>query len=740
MKGQHIMGTKPFFSLVIPCYNDGSYTEGAYLDRLLQSVCEQDIRRKDIELILVDDHSPVSYDDIIAKYRKKKFKIKTIQTDYNFGPGNSREKGTEIAEGEWLCFADHDDAFYPKALKRVKEIIEKSGATFVVYSSFDKVDMETGEVVEEFRKEKLHTWIHGKFYNLENFWKRCQLHFPKDLKTHEDIAMGNEVKCALHALGDPSIIYVESPTYRWSWNPDSISHSEYYSEKAQEEHPFLESHFDDYLRAGFGVYFDRFKIGQLNRNALIGLAACDLCNTWVLLARWKMKDPEYYVRANDVYMAKVWKEIKDLTELTAPAMKVFITDIVKEPKKKFDEIAAQNNIPDIFEWLDNMDKLIEENPEFVLPEEPERPKPQPEPEVVDEDDRPFFSIIIPCYNDGRYKEGNYLDRLLSSLCRQEIGKDELEVIISDDHSPVGYDEIVDKYHDKLNIKRIVTDYNFAPGNTRAKGVTIATGQWLAFADHDDIYYDGALKRVKDSIHSRNEKYFVFSAFNGVDLEGKVIRKYDKVLNWCHGKFYNFDNFWKPNNIHFVKDLKSHEDIAICTQVGCALANMGQTELTYISEPTYAWTDNPESVSHAKYTVETDDGPREFLEVFFKDYITSTGYMYIDKFKEHNIKIMYAVRRCLEILCYCYFYMQGFQFRRPIDFYRPNLAHAGHYFRAVKETFNITTEQAFMTICENNAQLYYNVIDMAAAGAGHYIPIQTLRQWMDLIDNYAREDN
>ena len=85
---------------------------------------------------------------------------------------------------------------------------------------------------------------------------------------------------------------------------------------------------------------------------------------------------------------------------------------------------------------------------------------------------PFFSLVIACYNDGRYKEGVYLDRLLSSVERQGLKKDDIEVILSDDCSPIPYDDIIEKHRSNLIIKCTKTDYNCCPGNTRAKGVEI----------------------------------------------------------------------------------------------------------------------------------------------------------------------------------------------------------------------------------------------------------------------------
>lgn len=71
------------------------------------------------------------------------------QTEYNFAPGNTREAGVKLAEGEWLCFADHDDEFIPDTLKRIKATIEKYGEKYCAIANFLEVDPNTGRTLSE---------------------------------------------------------------------------------------------------------------------------------------------------------------------------------------------------------------------------------------------------------------------------------------------------------------------------------------------------------------------------------------------------------------------------------------------------------------------------------------------------------------------------------------------------------------------------------------------------------------
>ena len=183
--------------------------------------------------------------------------------------------------------------------------------------------------------------------------------------------------------------------------------------------------------------------------------------------------------------------------------------------------------------------------------------------VAQEQTRPFLSVIISCYNSK-----NTIGRALQYLTNQ-LPYEDLEVIISDDCSTEPYDEIIEEYKEQLNIITVKTDYNCCPSNTRQAGLQAATGQWVCFSDHDDIFIPGSLEILKNKIENElKEKYYVVTVFINENQyrdnkEAKNI-KATETSGWTHGKFYNLDNLIKKYNIHFKKDLLSHEDVYFTT--------------------------------------------------------------------------------------------------------------------------------------------------------------------------------
>ena len=335
--------------------------------------------------------------------------------------------------------------------------------------------------------------------------------------------------------------------------------------------------------------------------------------------------------------------------------------------------------------------------------------------------RPFFSIIIPCYNSRET-----LPKLLDSILDQDM-EDEIEVILSDDHSTESYQDIVDKYKVALSIRQVQTEYNFAPGNTRERGVSVAEGEWVCFADHDDEFIPDTLHTIKKEILRNNEKYYAIANFLEVNAStGETIREMIGTRNWNHAKFYNLDNLWKAKNIHFKKDLLTHEDIYISSRINCAIYELGTSPL-FINTFCYIWNNRPTTISREKY------GDRTFIEVFFKDYIASTGRVYLEQLMEGNLEPNYAYDSVIEVLLFCYFYTQGFKYRKPDTYMRENIDHAREYFKDIKRTFDgLTNKNIYDYVSRNDVEMYNNVKTSAVIGVGPFIETETFMQWMNML--------
>ena len=335
--------------------------------------------------------------------------------------------------------------------------------------------------------------------------------------------------------------------------------------------------------------------------------------------------------------------------------------------------------------------------------------------------RPYFSIIIPCYNSGKT-----IGALLQSIVDQHMS-DDLEVILSDDHSTEPYDEVIKPFFDKLSIKITETEYNFAPGNTREAGVKLAEGEWLCFADHDDEFIPDTLKKIKATIQKYGEKYCAVANFLEVDPDTrKILSEMKRTRNWNHAKFYNLDNLWKKYDIHFKKDLLTHEDIYISSKVNCALKDANNDNPLYIDCFCYMWMARPTTVSREKY------GDYSFLETFFHDYLESTGYAYIESFQNGEIPLYYATDAAIGVLILSYFYSESFIFSDPVNYKRENFDYLKDYLIYCKEVLGLTNDYIWNYAAADHAEFFEKNRKQAYVSVGSFIPSRTFAQWLDYL--------
>jgi len=89
-------------SIIIPVYNMEQY-----LRQCLDSIVSQTL--EDIEVICIDDCSTDSSLSILREYAQKDSRFVVVKQEFNQGQGAARNKGIELAKGEYLGFVDPDD-------------------------------------------------------------------------------------------------------------------------------------------------------------------------------------------------------------------------------------------------------------------------------------------------------------------------------------------------------------------------------------------------------------------------------------------------------------------------------------------------------------------------------------------------------------------------------------------------------------------------------------------------------
>jgi len=132
------MNNKPFFSILIPTYN-----QAQYLGEALESAIAQTYKKW--EAIIINDGSTDATDEVIEIYCNKDSRFKAIHKK-NGGVGSALNKGLEKAQGEWTCWLSSDDLFEPNKLEIHQNWINNYPDTYFFFSHFKYLNDETGEI------------------------------------------------------------------------------------------------------------------------------------------------------------------------------------------------------------------------------------------------------------------------------------------------------------------------------------------------------------------------------------------------------------------------------------------------------------------------------------------------------------------------------------------------------------------------------------------------------------------
>lgn len=113
-------------SVIIPAHNTAKYIKKCLDSLLYQTVSS-------IEVIIVDDASTENMDEVYAEYLHYPNVI-LIKNEKHTGPGGARNKGLEIANGEYIAFCDSDDWVELNAYEKITCAMDKHNCDIGIYS------------------------------------------------------------------------------------------------------------------------------------------------------------------------------------------------------------------------------------------------------------------------------------------------------------------------------------------------------------------------------------------------------------------------------------------------------------------------------------------------------------------------------------------------------------------------------------------------------------------------------
>lgn len=122
-------------SIIIPVYKVEEYVENC-----LKSIVAQDIPTDDYEIIVINDGSPDKSKEIILNFQKNQPNLIFIDQE-NQGVSVARNRGLEVAKGDYILFVDPDDTIEENSLRTILQHANEK-AIDIMYLGLNSYDEE----------------------------------------------------------------------------------------------------------------------------------------------------------------------------------------------------------------------------------------------------------------------------------------------------------------------------------------------------------------------------------------------------------------------------------------------------------------------------------------------------------------------------------------------------------------------------------------------------------------------
>lgn len=223
-------------SVIVAIYNAEDY-----LARCLDCLLKQTLQN--FEVILVDDGSKDASGKICDEYVKKDSRIRCCHKE-NGGVSSARQKGLDLACGEYVIHVDPDDWIEPTMLSKMYESAKTNNSDMVMCDIFvernHKSRYESQQPTALDNKSvfiDLLTRIHGSCWNKlvrRSLFEKFGICFPKNMVVWEDIY----VNCML-CLKPISIGYIPEALYHYDVGMNANSLMNKFSQKKYESMCFF---------------------------------------------------------------------------------------------------------------------------------------------------------------------------------------------------------------------------------------------------------------------------------------------------------------------------------------------------------------------------------------------------------------------------------------------------------------------------------------------------------------------
>ncbi|MBV9292895.1 MAG: glycosyltransferase family 2 protein [Frankiales bacterium] len=246
---------------------------------------------------------------------------------------------------------------------------------------------------------------------------------------------------------------------------------------------------------------------------------------------------------------------------------------------------------------------------------------------------PLVSVVVPVYNVAPYVE-----RCLDSILAQTWH--ELDIVIVDDGSTDGSGEIAASYADRDRRVRVVRTDNHGLGHARNVGLTHTRGEFLCFADSDDVVPFRAYELLHSALDKSGSDFatgnfrrltprgtraakYVGTTYSTQRLGTHITRHRDLIVDRTAWNKMFRREFWEQHRFAFAEGVQ-YED-----QYATLPAHFLAASVDVVSSPIYFWRirEDESSISQRR------EEPQSIADRLAA--IAATSRFLADRFPEHK---------------------------------------------------------------------------------------------------------
>lgn len=218
-------------SVIVPVYNAEEF-----LHRCVDSLLNQTL--EDIEIILIDDGSKDSSPAICDEYAEKHDNITVLHLE-NGGPARARNKGIEIAKGDYIGFADSDDYCHVEQFEKLYNNAKENNSDIAMCSffvdntkeikpvniAFDSLCSSNDEIKNRIISCFYGEYVHGLNSLCIKIFKRSML-MNNNIRMNENLMRAEDMWFIFDALKVSNVFsFIPDNLYYYYQNDLSIMHN-----------------------------------------------------------------------------------------------------------------------------------------------------------------------------------------------------------------------------------------------------------------------------------------------------------------------------------------------------------------------------------------------------------------------------------------------------------------------------------------------------------------------------------